>query len=147
MSPHRNLAADNLHIFSLGALLCWVNAVLHQLFSDDCFGTRCTTRRERMLGNLRVLMALMRRRGQSEAAAGRPRTLPWGFTEGMVGPEGGAAGLQGAEANDVATFLAQPLLTELRPMLVGERWGQILACGAMLLRMMQVFQEHKAKVA
>ena len=82
MSPHRNLAADNLHIFSLGALLYWVNAVLHQLFSDDCFGTRCTTRRERMLGNLRALMALMRRWNQSEAAAGRPRTLPGNFTDG-----------------------------------------------------------------
>ena len=64
----------------------------------------------------------------------------------MVGPGGGAAGLQGTEANDVATFLAQSALPEVRRRLVGERWVHILACGEMLLRMMQVLKGHKGTV-
>ena len=145
-SPHRNLAADNLHLLSLGVTLYWINAVLHQLIADDAYGTKSTTKRERELGTLAALKQRMGPWRSAEAQAGRQRTLPGNFTEGMLGAPGGPVGLQGAESNDVCTFLVQAALPELRGKLVGERWGFLLECGDMLVRMLLVLKVHKGAV-
>ena len=89
----------------------WINAVLHQLIADDAYGT--TTHHEQGTWELGTLAALKQRMGpwrSAEAQAGRHRSLPGNFTEGMLGTSGGPVGLQGAESNDVCTFVVQAAL-------------------------------------
>ena len=101
LPPDKNLAADNLHLLSFGAVLYYTHAALHQLIEDDVFNLRKTTAREKLVGTMAALMQRMNRWRSEESRAGRPMSLPGNMTEGMLGPRGGAASLQGAESNNV----------------------------------------------
>ena len=146
LSPDKNLAADNLHLLSLGVVLYYINAVLHQLIEDDVFNLKRTTQRERQLGTMAALVQRMNRWRSEEAQAGRPRSLPGNMTEGMLGPRGAPVSLQGAESNDVCLCLVLRVLPDVRVMLVGDKWRDLISCGEALVRMLTVLKDYKGAV-
>ena len=146
LSPDKNLAADNLHLLSLGVVLYYINAVLHELIADDVFSTNSTTQRERQVGTMAALMQRMNRWRSEESRAGRPRSLPGNMTEGMLGPRGGPVSLQGAESNNVCFCLVRAVFPDVRAKLVGERWRDLMSCGEALVRMLTVLKDYKGAV-
>ena len=146
LSPCKNLAADNLHLLSLGILLYWIGAVLHQLVASDIYRTGSRAPHATKHSTLAALKSAMSRWQAEERRAGRPRTLPGNFTTGMMGNRGGPVSLQGAEANDFTHFLVQAELPALRERLVGIRWDSLVTCGEPLVLMLSVLKAYKGQV-
>ena len=147
VDPER-VAADSLHSLSLGLFLYWINACLWAIVDSDLFRIGGSTQGGVILGTLGRIRAALENWCKRECKAGRERTVPGNFTEGMMNSRGAPAKLQGAESNSVLVFLTTVFLPEYRrdttavgPYLVV--WTALKATGEALNSMRQVLHDYK----
>ena len=109
------VAAGSLHSLSLGLFLYWINACLWAIVDSDLLRIGGSTQGGVILGTLGRIRAALENWCKRECKAGRERTAPGNFTEGMMNSRGAPAKLQGAESNSALVFSHDSLPTRVSP--------------------------------